>query len=1148
MIDTYKKSGPKLAGIALLMLALNLLWQAAYAQVVPAHFYNKTIISGMNKVEGVVFDHLNRIYAWEKNGVIWIIDSNGIKNPVPLLDITDEVGSWVDHGLNGVVLDPDYRHNGYIYVNYTVDRHYLLYYGTSNYNADSNLYNNATIARVTRYTVDTSNFNSVIPGSRKILIGQTKQTGIPVTHKSHGSCAMVFATDGTLLIATGDGSSYGQMDNGSGATTWAAQALLDSIITPQQNVGAFRSQQVQSMNGKILRIDPNTGYGIPSNPYYDASAPASAKSLVWCLGLRNPYTISIKPGSGSTNPADGKPGVIYIGNVGWAKWESLFICDKPKLNFGWPLFEGLDYNANYKAALTANPFAPNPLFGSGGCTQQYFNFNELLIQETLDTASLFANPCDTTQKIPDSIYRFMHCRQMLDYRHHYDSVMVAVFNGTEAARIMIDDPASPCKGLQFDGDCVIAGDYYNSTAYPNGYRNQIYFGEYEDGWIRRLKTSADNKLKNVYTFADGLGFLTHVGLNPNTGDIVYVSYPDRIGKICYACEADKPPVAVITADTTSGFDTLTVHFSALNSYDPDHSKLTYLWKFGNFATSTKAKPVKTFIAPHQVEKTFLVTLTVTDDSSHTATDSLYIRLNNSDPVVKIMSPADMGFYSSTTAQTVNLNALVTDNFHADSDLHYVWHTTLFDNGLATSISEDTLHATTFTYTATGCNHIYSYQTILTVTDPEGHSGADTVNTYPDCAAPAAGFTTSATTYCKGSTITFTNTSTNTTTYQWLFPGGSPLTSTDVNPVVNYAVGGNYTVTLIATNNYGLTDTLVKTNYLQIVAPPALTLNYSGSDSVCVNQNVLLYAATSSNVSYQWYKNGIAMSGQTDDTLITAGAANYKVIVTSTAGCTSSKSKMIYNRQIDAVVVASALPPYCYGSDFYLIVQNANQYNSFTWTRNNAAITGATDDSLLINKGGTYQLTATTATGCTALSTPVLVDLLPTISVTWSGPLTFCNGDSVVFSTPLYAGYSYQWKKNAVDITGATGNTYTATSTGKYSVFVQSSEGCTAQSTKYNVNVSCRTNGFTDSAISNVTVMPNPAETKTTLRFLISEKKTISIALYDASGKQLSILAKNKFDAGNHEIAVETIALQAGMYYIKFFDGKTEMGSIELVRK
>ena len=119
-----------------------------------------------------------------------------------------------------------------------------------------------------------SGSNLVInPSTRLILIGESKTTGMPILHHSHGVGSLAFAADGTLLVTIGDAASYEGNDAGSDPGTFYAQALADGIIRPAENVGAFRAQMINSMSGKLLRIDPQTGNGLPSNPFYDAAAP-----------------------------------------------------------------------------------------------------------------------------------------------------------------------------------------------------------------------------------------------------------------------------------------------------------------------------------------------------------------------------------------------------------------------------------------------------------------------------------------------------------------------------------------------------------------------------------------------------------------------------------------------------------------------------------------------------------------------------------------------------------------------------------------------------------------------------------------------------------------------------------------------------------
>src|SRR5262249_55193089 len=147
---------------------------------------------------------------------------------------------------------------------------------------------------------------------------------------------------------------------GQASGSFAPQALIDGILKPKEDVGAYRSQLVDCLSGKILRIDPVTGNGVPRNPYFDVSNPRSARSLAWALGLRIPFRVCVRPETGRHDPADGDPGVLYVGDVGWNTTESLRVITGPRQNSGWPVFEGYDPPAGYDVDIP-NQDAPNPL-------------------------------------------------------------------------------------------------------------------------------------------------------------------------------------------------------------------------------------------------------------------------------------------------------------------------------------------------------------------------------------------------------------------------------------------------------------------------------------------------------------------------------------------------------------------------------------------------------------------------------------------------------------------------------------------------------------------------------------------------------------------------------------------------------------------
>ncbi|MEX0290724.1 MAG: spondin domain-containing protein [Flavobacteriaceae bacterium] len=96
---------------------------------------------------------------------------------------------------------------------------------------------------------------------------------------------------------------------------------------------------------------------------------------------------------------------------------------------------------------------------------------------------------------------------------------------------------------------------------------------------------------------------------------------------------------------------------------------------------------------------------------------------------------------------------------------------------------------------------------------------------PDSAAPdpIANFNASETEIETGTSVTFTNTSLNATSYSWVFNGGDPSSSTDKDPVVTYNTAGVYSVSLTAVNGAGEDDTRTEPNYILVEDPVAETM-------------------------------------------------------------------------------------------------------------------------------------------------------------------------------------------------------------------------------------------------------------------------------------------------------------------------------------
>ena len=658
-----------------------LLFTIATSFAQPTGFIDQEFVGGFEQAVGVTFDANGRMYVWEKQGKIWIVE-NGVKSSTPLLDISEEVGNWRDFGMLGVALDPDFLSNGNIYLLYIVDRHHLLNFGTNNYDADTDDYFDATIGRITRYTAEvSSNYTTVDYSSRQILLGTNATNGFPSTHQSHGTGHLVFGTDGTLMASLGDGASYSSVDQGSASETYYQQAITDGIISSAHNVGAYRSQILNNYAGKILRIDPETGAGIPSNPYYQTSNPNSRRSKVWARGLRNPCRFTLKPETGSHDPADGDPGVFYVGDVGWGSREELNVVDGPGLNFGWPKYEGMTYQPGY----------------------------------------------NNSSYTPSS-----HELAKIDWR---GGIGRGNINGT-----IYNIGSSQLPGDNVSGNCSMGGTWYDGTDFPIEYQNTYFHADYSGDWIMNFKFDANDNPTETQNFKTGANSIVFVAASQFTDGIFYIAgaqgnsnpVANAVRQITYTGNNNLLPVANLSANVNYGSSPLTVELKGSQSFDPDGDVLTYTWDFGDGTTSNSINPIHEFTSANSNPASFTVTLTVSDG---TLSDqkTIDISLNNTPPNIVSTSINNTNTFNASNGATINLNAVVNDAEHSNASLTYQWFTELHHNNHFHQEAPDNNASTTTELSAIGCDGAtYFYRVKLIVTDPAGLFSVFEKDIYPNC--------------------------------------------------------------------------------------------------------------------------------------------------------------------------------------------------------------------------------------------------------------------------------------------------------------------------------------------------------------------------------------------------------------------------------
>jgi glucose/arabinose dehydrogenase len=260
----------------------------------PAGFTEATVATGLTAPTAMEFAPDGRLFVLEQAGNVEFVRADGSTWTALHLN----VDSQGERGLLGIAFDPAFASNHFVYLYYTNPGPGGAPWASGEHN------------QLSRFTVDDSDPTRPIFKNEAPILDWDNLSAAT----NHNGGAIHFGLDGMLYADAGDNA---QTFTQGGNTYRVSQTLTDLLGKQLRiDVGAFD-------RGVATRDDTVVGHLIPADNPFVGTAPG-INQLIYALGLRNPFTFAVEPGTGT----------IFINDVGENTWEEID-QSSPGANFGW---------------------------------------------------------------------------------------------------------------------------------------------------------------------------------------------------------------------------------------------------------------------------------------------------------------------------------------------------------------------------------------------------------------------------------------------------------------------------------------------------------------------------------------------------------------------------------------------------------------------------------------------------------------------------------------------------------------------------------------------------------------------------------------------------------------------------------------------
>ncbi len=305
------------------------------------------------------------------------------------------------------------------------------------------------------------------------------------------------------------------------------------------------------------------------------------------------------------------------------------------------------------------------------------------------------------------------------------------------------DPIYAYSHIQVNANtdsAISAIGYYRGIEFPAAYFGQIYFADFLQPWMRRLRFDSSSGDWVMEPFMTGLSGIIGIKQGPD-GSLYYLTtmhdtLPENfLGRIRYAGSGNRQPAAAIAAAPVFPALNAPVVYSGTLSYDPDNDPLIYKWELANGSVISSTAPIIT--TTYAIAGPKAVTLTVIDQGSP-AMASLPVSITvypgavaptASIVVTNVTAPGRPSFFAGDTWSfgATNVSAqsgLAANPYSWSVEFHHREHAHPFLSGISGPVGQFTTPRTGETDT------VVWYRVTLRLTDALGYTNVTSRDIYP----------------------------------------------------------------------------------------------------------------------------------------------------------------------------------------------------------------------------------------------------------------------------------------------------------------------------------------------------------------------------------------------------------------------------------